>query len=268
MTDCFEFLEKLAVEKENREGNRNDLFQKWIQLKSVRDKLLTKLDHLDRTENDLDKEIETELKDQGIESQGVHNQEIRERHQYLQDLLKVYRITGTHVCHEDKHQFTVCLDAAYYDTVVDSYLIEFKARENSYIINRHSLPEFIPTLRLEKEHLPHGDLSTFLSVIKNYLQDFVFKKEEVEKVKKFATENGLSCSAQYTSSYDFVEVELEDPNQVYRIKLVYGLMNVLPEKVQIEEDSETQQDIKQWKSVLLSKPLYDSFSQIVKDILD
>lgn len=92
-------------------------------------------------------------------------------------------LSGTHVCHEDKHQFTVCLDAAYYDTVVDSYLIEFKARENSYIINRHSLPEFIPTLRLEKEYLPHGDLSTFLSVIKNYLQDFVFKKEEVEKVK-------------------------------------------------------------------------------------
>lgn len=49
VSDCFEFLEKLAVEKENREGNRNDLFQKWIQLKSVRDKLLTKLDHLDRT---------------------------------------------------------------------------------------------------------------------------------------------------------------------------------------------------------------------------
>lgn len=92
-------------------------------------------------------------------------------------------LSGTHVCHEDKHQFTVCLDAAYYDTVVDSYLIEFKARENSYIINRHSLPEFIPTLRLEKEHLPHGDFSTFLSVIKNYLQAFVFKKEEVEKVK-------------------------------------------------------------------------------------
>lgn len=92
-------------------------------------------------------------------------------------------LSGTHVCHEDKHHFTVCLDAAYYDTVVDSYLIEFKARENSYIINRHSLPEFIPTLRLEKEHLPHGDLSTFLSVIKNYLQAFVFKKEEVEKVK-------------------------------------------------------------------------------------
>lgn len=92
-------------------------------------------------------------------------------------------LSGTHVCHEDKHQFTLCLDAAYYDTVVDSYLIEFKARENSYIINRHSLPEFIPTLQLEKEHLPHGDLSTFLSVIKNYLQDFVFKKEEVEKVK-------------------------------------------------------------------------------------
>lgn len=92
-------------------------------------------------------------------------------------------LSGTHVCHEDKHQFTVCLDAAYYDAVVDSYLIEFKARESSYIINRHSLPEFIPTLRLEKEHLPHGDLSTFLSVIKNYLQAFVFKKEEVEKVK-------------------------------------------------------------------------------------
>lgn len=53
VSDCFEFLEKLAVEKENREGNRNDLFQKWIQLKSVRDKLLTKLDHLDRTEVDL-----------------------------------------------------------------------------------------------------------------------------------------------------------------------------------------------------------------------
>lgn len=50
VSDCFEFLEKLAVEKENYEGNRNDLFQKWIQLKSVRDKLLTKLDHLDRTE--------------------------------------------------------------------------------------------------------------------------------------------------------------------------------------------------------------------------
>lgn len=26
---------------------------------------------------------------------------------------------------------------------------------------------------------------------------------------------------------------MEDPKQVYRIKLVYGLMNVLPEKVQI-----------------------------------
>lgn len=92
-------------------------------------------------------------------------------------------LSGTHVCHEDKHQFTVCLDAAYYDTVVDSYLIEFKTRESGYIINRHSLPEFIPTLQLEKEHLPHGDLSTFLSVLKNYLQAFVFKKEEVEKVK-------------------------------------------------------------------------------------
>lgn len=53
VSDCFEFLEKLAVEKENREGNGNDLFQKWIQLKSVRDKLLTKLDHLDRTEVEL-----------------------------------------------------------------------------------------------------------------------------------------------------------------------------------------------------------------------
>lgn len=47
-----------------------------------------------KIQNDLDKEVETELKDQGIESQGVHNQEIRERHQYLQDLLSVYRITG------------------------------------------------------------------------------------------------------------------------------------------------------------------------------
>lgn len=47
-----------------------------------------------KIQNDLDKEIETELKDQGIESQGVHNQEIRERHQYLQDLLSVYRISG------------------------------------------------------------------------------------------------------------------------------------------------------------------------------
>lgn len=73
---------------------------------------------------------------------------------------------------------------------------------------------------------------------------------------------------QYTSCYDFVEIELEDTKQVYRIKLVYGLMNVLPEKVQIEEDSETQRDIKQWKSLLLSKPLDDSFSHIVKDILD
>lgn len=53
VSDCFEFLEKLAVEKENREGNKNDLFQKWIQLKSVRDKLLTKLDYLERTEVDL-----------------------------------------------------------------------------------------------------------------------------------------------------------------------------------------------------------------------
>lgn len=34
-----------------------------------------------------------------------------------------------------------------------------------------------------------------------------------------------------------------------------------------EEDSETQRGIVEWKSLLLSKPLYDSFSEIVKDIL-
>lgn len=207
-----------------------------------------------------------ELRRQKSESQDVGD-EVRDRHQYLQDLLSVYRITGTHVCHEDKHQFTVCLDAAYYDTVLDSYLIEFKSKDSSYIINRHSLPGFIPTLQLEKEHLPHGDLSTFLSIIRNYLQAFVFKKEEVEKVKKLATENGLSCSVQYTSCFDFVEIELENSKQLYRMKLVYGLMNVLPEKVQIEEDSETERDLKQWKSLLLSKPLSDSFSQIVRDIM-
>ena len=51
--DSFTFLEKLEKEKENTEGNKgnkNDPFHKWIQLKSTREKLLTKLEHLERTE--------------------------------------------------------------------------------------------------------------------------------------------------------------------------------------------------------------------------
>ena len=51
--DSFTFLEKLEHEKENTEGNKrnkNDPFHKWIQLKSTRQKLLTKLEHLERTE--------------------------------------------------------------------------------------------------------------------------------------------------------------------------------------------------------------------------
>lgn len=48
--DSFTFLEKLEHEKENTEGNKNDPFHKWIQLKSTREKLLTKLEHLERTE--------------------------------------------------------------------------------------------------------------------------------------------------------------------------------------------------------------------------
>lgn len=90
---------------------------------------------------------------------------------------------GIYVCYEDKYQFIVCLDVVYYDIVVDFYLIEFKVRENSYIINRYFLLEFIFIFRLEKEYLFYGDLFIFLFVIKNYLQVFVFKKEEVEKVK-------------------------------------------------------------------------------------
>lgn len=90
---------------------------------------------------------------------------------------------GIYVCYEDKYQFIVCLDVVYYDIVVDFYLIEFKVRENSYIINRYFLLEFIFIFQLEKEYLFYGDLFIFLFVIKNYLQDFVFKKEEVEKVK-------------------------------------------------------------------------------------
>lgn len=90
---------------------------------------------------------------------------------------------GTHVCEEGKNQFTMCLDAAYYDTVLDSYLIEFQMRDDGYFIQRHSLPEFIPTLTLEKEYLSGGDISLFLAVIRNYLQAYVFKREEIARVK-------------------------------------------------------------------------------------
>ena len=48
--DSFNFLEKLEHEKENTEGNKNDPFHKWIQLKSTREKLLRKLEHLESTE--------------------------------------------------------------------------------------------------------------------------------------------------------------------------------------------------------------------------
>nr|XP_022287201.1 centromere protein O-like [Crassostrea virginica] len=264
MSDSFTFLEKLEHEKENTEGNKNDPFHKWIQLKSTREKLLTKLEHLERTERELNEEIETELKNRKSEGQ---NKELHDRHQYLEELLSVYRITGTHVCEEGRNQFTVCLDAAYYDTVLDSYLIEFQMRDDGYFIQRHSLPEFIPTLTLEKEYLSGGDISLFLSVIRNYLQAYVFKREEIARVKEFTSESGLSCAVKYTSSYDFAEIKLEYSKQNYNIKLSYGLLSVLPEKVKIEEDSETQRGIVEWKSLLLSKPLYDSFSEIVKDIL-
>lgn len=63
----------------------------------------------------------------------------------------------------------MCLDVVYYDIVVDFYLIEFKVRENGYIINRYFLLEFIFIFRLEKEYLFYGDLFIFLFVIKNYL---------------------------------------------------------------------------------------------------
>lgn len=36
----------------------------------------------------------------------------------------------------------------------------------------------------------------------------------------------------------------------------------------LEEDSEIQRDIKEWKSLLLSKPLDSSVTMIVKDILN
>ena len=94
-----------------------------------------------------------------------------------------FLLAGTHVCEEGRNQFTVCLDAAYYDTVLDSYLIEFQMRDDGYFILRHSLPEFIPTLTLEKAYLSGGDISLFLSVIRNYLQAYVFKREEIARVK-------------------------------------------------------------------------------------
>ncbi|XP_061182585.1 uncharacterized protein LOC133190913 [Saccostrea echinata] len=262
MTDCFAFLEKL--ERENSEGKESDLLQKWIHLKSVREKLLTKLDHLNRTESQLEEEIERELFGQQSETE---NEELAERHQYLQDLLNLYRITGTHVCHEDKEQLTVCLDASYYDTVLESYLIELKNKDNGYVILRHSLPEFIPTLQLEKDHLTTGDIASFLSIIRNYVQAYIFKREEHRRVKEVIEGNGFSCDIQNTSSYDYVEIKLEDPKQLYRMKLVFRLLSVLPERVQIEEDSETQRNIKDWKNIFLSKPLADSVSEIVTDIL-
>ncbi|XP_062581345.1 centromere protein O-like [Saccostrea cucullata] len=263
MTDCFSFLEKL--ERENGEGKESDLLQKWIHLKSTREKLLAKLDHWNRTESQIEEEIERELLQQQSEAQ---NEKVIERHQYLQDLLSLYRVTGTHVCHEDKSQFTVCLDASYYDTVVESYLIELKENNTGNVIQRHSLPEFIPTLQLEKEHLTKGDIASFLSIIKNYVQAFIFKREEQRRVKEMIESSGFSCDIQNTSSYDYVEIKLEDPKQLYRIKLVFRLLNVLPDKVQIEEDSETQRSIKEWKNLLLSKPLAESISEIMKDILN
>ena len=94
-----------------------------------------------------------------------------------------FLLAGTHVCEGGRNQFTVCLDEAYYDTVLDSYLIEFQMRDEGYFILRHSLPEFIPTLKLEKEYLSGGDISLFLAVIRNYLQAYVFKREETARVK-------------------------------------------------------------------------------------
>ncbi|XP_048729083.2 centromere protein O-like isoform X2 [Ostrea edulis] len=265
MTDCFGFLEKL--EKENVEGTKNDqdLHQKWIHLKSSRDKLQTKLDHLERTEKQLEEEIEAEVRDQ---KSKPRSEELSERHQYLEDLLSLYRVTGMHVCYEDRNQFTVCLDASYYDTILESYHIELKERDRSYVIHRHSLPEFIPTLQLEREHLATGDIASFLSLINTYLQAYVFKREELVRIKKFIKKSGLSCDVQNTSSYDYTEIKLENSRQLYRLKLVFGLMNVLPDRVQIEEDSEIQRDIKEWKSLLLSKPLDSSVTMIVKDILN
>ncbi|XP_071950922.1 centromere protein O-like [Antedon mediterranea] len=190
-------LKKLENEIQSLSSRRHQL--KW-RLEMAYEKIIHKLLTGDKNENMSDLASSDVYQ---VSCDAVSNA----RNQKLQQIHNLYRLTGISIKEIKRNVVRLTFDTFSNGQFFESYYIEVKGY-NELSVGNHSLPHFIPVIKIAEQHLADG-LRTFAQTVMNMLRAFVCRRQFVKNLQTHLSDylvNEISSS----NSYDFCCLSLTD----------------------------------------------------------
>ncbi|XP_067664469.1 centromere protein O-like isoform X2 [Haliotis asinina] len=259
--------ERSQKEVELADRKSRHLQQKILNLQARRNELRTQLPQVTSQPPDLE----------AATKEGKKLMNALKKLRQLQEIQKLYRLTGVSVQEKTENKLMLRFDTSYNHEYVDEHYIELtrSKKQDGYQVSHHTLPAFIPMSQLEV-HL-ETELKVFVDRIREYLQAFVIRRGQVKMLESKLAEI-LRSEIETSLPVDYVSISLQSSDDVpIKITLCYtDLRSVHPTKAEvsiIETPDSTdilpdESMLTQWEGLLKTTPLITALQQITGIVME
>ncbi|KAI8372727.1 Cenp-O kinetochore centromere component-domain-containing protein [Radiomyces spectabilis] len=137
----------------------------------------------------------------------------------VQEMIGYYRLSGRTTFTFQENYTGVRLETFYGRTYRERYYLLLRSKSDSepMVIEKHTIPHFIPLDRMAKLFLPH-DLDTLLRILHDFLLAYVSRREQIEELKRFTYNRP---EIQHIASHHIAKNNVEILHRDLRIQLRY-----------------------------------------------
>ncbi|KAI8341335.1 hypothetical protein BC941DRAFT_416552 [Chlamydoabsidia padenii] len=175
---------------------------------------------------------------------------------YIQSVISNYRLSGCSTFIFQNTYFGIRLETYYNRRYYEPYYI-FLPKSNMTTIAQHTIPNFIPTTKLEKTFLPDA-LDKMIQVLSDMLGAFVSRREQVTALKNYVDKEKVKIDVFDTANLSVGIIHRQNSEQCYCISIRYSnLATMYPSQVTVKimNNGKHTQDLPDGED----KPIMDAF---------
>ncbi|KAL3889885.1 hypothetical protein ACJMK2_002207 [Sinanodonta woodiana] len=193
----------------------------------------------------------------------------------LGNLLDDYRLLGVSLYSLEDPNNIICFDTMHKGKFFESYYVEIKQTDETLIIAKHTLPGFVPILKIADTYL-NKDMKEFVHLVHHNLHAYIVRREELNIVKDHHKEI-MKSEPQSSLPVDYVNLTIAETDRYSSIKLIISypsLLATLPHDVKVIQGADLQEVkeprislpeeiVQQWRDYIISLPLSEAMDLIL-----
>ncbi|KAK3579855.1 hypothetical protein CHS0354_015270 [Potamilus streckersoni] len=197
------------------------------------------------------------------------------RKKALENLLDDYRLLGVSLYTVEDPNNIICFDTMHKGKFFESYYVEIKQTNEALIIAKHTLPCFIPILKIADTYL-NKNMKEFVHLVNHNIHAYIVRREELNIVKEHHKEK-IKGEPQSSLPVDYVDLTIAETDRYSSIRFIIShpsLLATLPHDVRIIPGADLQElkeprrrlseeIMQEWRDYITTLPLSEAMDLVL-----